>query len=92
MTPEAWRLEEELLHVMNFAAEGPLLDRKPSHLSGTPRRQSDLGASNWAERLRALGEDQKAPLAVNLSPAMLLTGACGHSSEVGPGSGFLLSL
>lgn len=63
----------------------------PPHQSGAPRRQPGLGASAWAERLRVLGEDQKAPLAVNLSPAVVLTGACGRSSEVGPGSGFLLS-
>lgn len=49
---------------------GPWLGRKPSHLSSAPRRQSDFGASNWPERLRVLGEDQKVPLAVNLSPAM----------------------
>lgn len=62
------------------------------HLSSPCRRQSDPGAGNWAQRLRVLGEDQKAAPAVNLSPAIFLTGACGHSSEVGPGSGFLLSL
>lgn len=28
---------------------GPRLGRKPSHLSSAPRRQSDSGASNWAE-------------------------------------------
>lgn len=28
MTPEAWRFEEELLHVMNFAAEGASVGQK----------------------------------------------------------------
>lgn len=28
VTPEAWRFEEELLHVMNFAAEGASAGQK----------------------------------------------------------------
>lgn len=89
MAPQVRRFKEKHWEHCSW---GALCWTESFHLSSPCRRQSDPGVGNWAQRLRVLGEDQKAAPAVNLSPAIFLTGACGHSSEVGPRSGFLLSL